>query len=138
MNNSRHTFASKLLGSDIDSEYRKLSSFSDTEQHKPSRQKASAPDGQQPFNWGQIPSGVKVVRSTCFSCNTACEVLVFVDEVTGKVLKVEGDPEHVPWCYFGHGHSGHDRHGQRVGGQSDGDTQKVEQIQGRGSPADPL
>ena len=93
MNHLRHTFAAKLLGSDIDSEYRKLSSFSDTEQHKPLRQKASAPDGQQAFNRGQIPSGLKVVRSACFSCNTACEVLVFVDEVTGKVLKVEGDPE---------------------------------------------
>ena len=93
MNHLRHTFAAKLLGSDIDSEYRKLSSFSDTEQHKPLRQKAFTPDGQQAFNWGQIPSGVKVVRSACFSCNTACEVLVFVDEVTGKILKVEGDPE---------------------------------------------
>jgi anaerobic selenocysteine-containing dehydrogenase len=43
--------------------------------------------------WGQIPSGIKVVRSACFSCNTACEVLVFVDKTTGKVLKVEGDPD---------------------------------------------
>lgn len=34
-----------------------------------------------------------MVRSACFSCNTACEVLVFVDKATGRVIKVEGDPE---------------------------------------------
>ncbi len=37
--------------------------------------------------------GVRIVPSACYSCNQCCEVLVFIDEATGNILKVEGDPE---------------------------------------------
>ena len=33
------------------------------------------------------------MQSACFNCNTTCEALIFVDEASGRVLKVEGDPE---------------------------------------------
>lgn len=39
------------------------------------------------------PPGIEVIPTCCFSCNTACEVLVFRDSRTGKILKVEGDPD---------------------------------------------
>ncbi|QUL97976.1 MAG: hypothetical protein IMF26_07835 [Candidatus Fermentithermobacillus carboniphilus] len=35
---------------------------------------------------------MRLVRSCCFSCNSNCEVLVFVDADTGEVIRVEGDP----------------------------------------------
>ena len=93
MKNPKHTFASNLLGSEVDPEYRKLSSFAETYTSGSETQKIFVSGEQPPFKWGRIPPGVKVVRSACFSCNTACEVLVFVEEETGKVLRVEGDPE---------------------------------------------
>lgn len=93
MKNPKHTFASNLLGSEVDPEYRKLSSFSETYTSGSETQKIFVSGEQPPFKWGRIPPGVKVVRSACFSCNTACEVLVFVEKETGKVLRVEGDPE---------------------------------------------
>ncbi len=37
--------------------------------------------------------GVKIVQSACFGCQSSCEVLVYVDEKTGKILKIEGNPE---------------------------------------------
>ena len=37
--------------------------------------------------------GEKIVKSACYSCNMCCEVLVFLDEATGHILRVEGDPE---------------------------------------------
>ncbi|NPV70019.1 MAG: molybdopterin-dependent oxidoreductase [Firmicutes bacterium] len=36
---------------------------------------------------------MRLVRSACFSCNSNCEVLVFVDCESGQVARVEGDPE---------------------------------------------
>lgn len=41
---------------------------------------------------GRTEPGVKVVESACFSCQSCCEVLIFVDEVDGKILRVEGNP----------------------------------------------
>jgi len=41
----------------------------------------------------KAPPGVRVVPSACYSCNQCCEVLIFVEEATGRALKVEGDPE---------------------------------------------
>ena len=40
----------------------------------------------------EAPRGVRIVPSACYSCNMCCEVLIFVDEATGRILKVEGDP----------------------------------------------
>lgn len=36
--------------------------------------------------------GERCTPSTCFSCHSTCQVLVYSDEQTGKVLRVEGDP----------------------------------------------
>jgi len=36
--------------------------------------------------------GLEIIPTCCFSCNTACEVLVFKDKTTGRVVKIEGDP----------------------------------------------
>ena len=36
--------------------------------------------------------GLEIIPTCCFSCNTACEVLAFRDKVTGRVVKIEGDP----------------------------------------------
>jgi len=36
--------------------------------------------------------GLDIIPTCCFSCNTACEVLVFKDKATGRVVKIEGDP----------------------------------------------
>ena len=47
--------------------------------------------GDSPFRMGNRV--VRIVRSCCFSCNSNCEVLVLVDHDTGKVVRVEGDPE---------------------------------------------
>jgi len=37
--------------------------------------------------------GEKCWPSVCFSCQNSCEVLVYTDERTGRVLRVEGDPD---------------------------------------------
>ena len=37
-------------------------------------------------------AGLEIIPTCCFSCNTACEVLVFKDKTTGRVVKIEGDP----------------------------------------------
>ncbi len=36
--------------------------------------------------------GLDIIPTCCFSCNTACEVLVFRNKETGKIDKIEGDP----------------------------------------------
>lgn len=36
--------------------------------------------------------GLEIIPTCCFSCNTACEILVFRDKATGRVVKIEGDP----------------------------------------------
>lgn len=80
------SFASTLLGKNPDPAFRQ--SFS-----TPVTTLQAKAVGEKSYRWGRIAPGVKVVRSTCFSCNTACEVLIFVDKKTGKIIKVEGDPE---------------------------------------------
>ena len=81
-----HNFAVKLLGENPDPDFRSIQRSVDSALR-------IKPTSRKPSGWGQIPPGTKVVRSACFSCNTACEVLVFVDKKTGKILKVEGDPD---------------------------------------------
>ena len=36
--------------------------------------------------------GERCTPSVCFSCHSTCEVLVYTDAASGKVLRVEGDP----------------------------------------------
>lgn len=37
-------------------------------------------------------AGLEIIPTCCFSCNTACEVLVFRDKATARIVKIEGDP----------------------------------------------
>ncbi|MDP2790938.1 MAG: molybdopterin-dependent oxidoreductase, partial [Rectinemataceae bacterium] len=37
-------------------------------------------------------AGLEVIPTCCFSCNSACEVLAFRDNATGRIVKIEGDP----------------------------------------------
>jgi len=41
--------------------------------------------------WAQA-EGLEIIPSCCFSCNTACELLVFRRKSDGRVVKIEGDP----------------------------------------------
>lgn len=82
----RERFALALLGKRLDPAFRRQAA-------------AGGPQGKPASELGQrrsppaAPPGVKIVHSACYSCNTCCEVLVSVDAASGRVLKVEGDPE---------------------------------------------
>jgi anaerobic selenocysteine-containing dehydrogenase len=82
----RHQFALKLLGGMLEPSFRR---------EVPTRERQSGPHVQVAPKANPVTAkpGVKIVRSACYSCNSCCEVLVFVDEATGGILKVEGDPE---------------------------------------------
>lgn len=84
MNSPRHDFANRLLGRTLDPAYRRAPF-----PFKPVAVKISRPAPPR----GKVPAGTQVIRSSCFSCNTVCEVLVFVEKSSGRVLKVEGDPD---------------------------------------------
>ena len=84
MTEAREDFANRLLGRRIDPSYRRGPFPLEPEMAEGSR--AAPPRGKS-------PSHAEVLRSSCFSCNTCCEVLVFVDKSSRKILKVEGDPE---------------------------------------------
>ena len=36
--------------------------------------------------------GERCVPTVCFSCHSTCEAIAYVDEITGRVVRVEGDP----------------------------------------------
>jgi anaerobic selenocysteine-containing dehydrogenase len=84
--NLRSGFALKLLGGELDPSYRR---------DVPARERKSGSrtDIAPKANPVTAKPGTRIVRSACYSCNSCCEVLIFVDEVTGEILKVEGDPE---------------------------------------------
>lgn len=84
MDNRRQKFAAALLGDRINPDYR--ARMGET---PPAPSVGPAVSGRAV----SAPDGVKVLKSACFSCNSTCEVLIFVDEASGKVLKVEGDPD---------------------------------------------
>jgi anaerobic selenocysteine-containing dehydrogenase len=86
MEDLRRQFALRLLGEKVDPSFR--CRVPAGEQKK--RPKSHAAPKANPVS---VKPGVKIVKSACYSCNTCCEVLVFVDEATGQILKVEGDPE---------------------------------------------
>jgi anaerobic selenocysteine-containing dehydrogenase len=86
MGELRRQFALRLLGEKINSAYRREvpgeGQTNSRAYHAPSKATAVS-----------VKPGVKIVKSACYSCNMCCEVLIFVDEATGNILKVEGDPE---------------------------------------------
>ena len=93
MENQRHSFAVNLLGTSSDPEFRQTQLFPGADPREKGKFKPASPAATKTPLPGHSAPGVKTIRSACFSCNTACEVLIFVDEASGKVLKVEGDPE---------------------------------------------
>ncbi len=86
MEDHRRQFGLRLLGEKVDPSFRREVPVRERKNgsHIPIAPKAN-PVTAKP--------GVKIVRSACYSCNSCCEVLVFVDEAAGRILKVEGDPE---------------------------------------------
>ena len=86
MEDLRRQFALRLLGEKVDPSFRCRVPAGEQEERSKSH---AAPKA----NPASAKPGVKIVKSACYSCNTCCEVLVSIDEATGKILKVEGDPE---------------------------------------------
>ena len=87
MDERRRTFARQLLGSRPDPAYR-----AEVIERPDPRPADAGPTACGTSGAAPRP-GIKVVKSAYFNCNTTCEVLIFVDEASGRVLKVEGDPE---------------------------------------------
>lgn len=59
------------------------------------RRSAPRPDGQALLAAARAwagSEGMEIIPSCCFSCNTACELLVFRRKSDGRVMKIEGDP----------------------------------------------
>lgn len=84
MDYRRRSFALKLLGEKTDDSYRNNIPLYATE-----RENSQSFFLQEKYS---PPPGTKVVETACYGCNSGCEVLVFVDERTGRILTVEGDP----------------------------------------------
>lgn len=80
----RNHFARALIGRRINPGYRALVPAAAPLPEAPELP-ATAPVRPDP--------GTRIVKSACYSCNMCCEVLVFIDEATGEIRKVEGDPE---------------------------------------------
>ena len=80
----RNRFALRLLGEQADLAFRHRAPAGDP-----------LPDNPEPPKTKPVSAkpGTRIVKSACYSCNMCCEVLIFIDEATGKILKVEGDPE---------------------------------------------
>ena len=86
MEDQRRQFALRLLGEEVDPSFRCRVPAGEPKKKPESH---AAPKA----NPVSVKPGVRIVKSACYSCNTCCEVLVFIDEATGQILKVEGDPE---------------------------------------------
>ncbi|MEI7670712.1 MAG: molybdopterin-dependent oxidoreductase [Deltaproteobacteria bacterium] len=86
MENLRRQFALRLLNEKINPAYR-------CKVPGEARKESSACLAAPKVSPVSVKPGTRIVKSACYSCNTCCEVLVFIDEATGKILKVEGDPE---------------------------------------------
>ncbi len=52
----------------------------------------AGPEEGKPLPADSCRPGERCVPTTCFSCHSTCEALAYVDEATGRVLRVEGDP----------------------------------------------
>ncbi len=84
----RRKFAASLLRNSYDKDYRK-------------EVIAKVLSGEKRENTDVMPveTGINAAReneictpSVCFACHSTCEVLVYTDKESGKVLRVEGDP----------------------------------------------
>ncbi len=86
---ARERFAKALLGTERDGSQReavvrRVESGAPREQRGAEQRRAYPRDACRP--------GERCTPSVCFSCHSTCEVLVYTDAASGKVLRVEGDP----------------------------------------------
>ena len=86
---ARERFARALLGTERDSSrreavLRRVESGAPRQQRGAEQRPAYPRDACRP--------GERCTPSVCFSCHSTCEVLVYTDAASGKVLRVEGDP----------------------------------------------
>jgi len=86
MEEIRRQFSLRLIGNRVNPDYRREAPW-ERWQERPASHAA-----QKSASISLRP-GERIVRSACYSCNMCCEVLVFIDEATGRILRVEGDPE---------------------------------------------
>ena len=86
---ARERFAKALLGTERDGSQReavvrRVESGAPRQQRGAEQRRAYPRDACRP--------GERCTPSVCFSCHSTCEVLVYTDAASGKVLRVEGDP----------------------------------------------
>lgn len=86
MEDLRRQFALRLVGETVNPAYRR-------EVPGEARQDSATGHAAPKRVPLSLKPGVKIVKSACYSCNMCCEVLIFIDETSGHILKVEGDPE---------------------------------------------
>ncbi|MFC4247215.1 molybdopterin-dependent oxidoreductase [Natribaculum luteum] len=60
---------------------------------------ADYPDPAEWHNWTEYessgePREYSVVPTACFNCEAGCGLLTYIDKETGKIRKIEGNPEH--------------------------------------------
>lgn len=89
----RKEFAVKLLGSTFDHSWREGAVDAVLQTGKALHEPAKRSPGYRPLEQRQLRPGEKCWPTTCFSCHSTCEALVYTDEKTGRVLRCEGDPE---------------------------------------------
>jgi anaerobic selenocysteine-containing dehydrogenase len=86
MGDLRRQFALRLVGETVNPDYRR-------EVPGKARQDTPASPATPKRTPLSLKPGEEIVKSACYSCNMCCEVLVFIEEATGRILRVEGDPE---------------------------------------------
>src|SRR5690554_6717258 len=91
MSERRMIFAEDLLGNRLNESYREdvcSKPYSEKEQFYTNTMECEKDSIEYYFN----PEKEIVVESACFSCNSNCEVLIYLDRKTSDVLRVEGNP----------------------------------------------
>ena len=91
----RKKFARDLLGTEFDDSVRReiVERILESRPGKGSAEAESRPGQGSPKPPRSLRPGEICYPSTCFSCHNTCECLVYCDSATGRVLRVEGDPD---------------------------------------------
>ncbi|HBR03082.1 MAG TPA: hypothetical protein DD738_10755 [Ruminiclostridium sp.] len=92
MNQKKIDFAKKLIGRKFDescSEELLQSILNGTHSLKENKRAGGCAGNAERV----LPDNEMVIPSVCFSCNSTCEVLIYKDKNTGKIIRVEGDPD---------------------------------------------
>lgn len=93
MNNKRINFANHLLGKRIDQTFRQTLSPSQFSKEIERKKKIDKIKNKQKKKVAlKKDPNIEIIPTCCFSCHSTCEVLVFREKDTGKIIKIEGDP----------------------------------------------